>query len=274
MNNLYNFGRMKYIFFSDIDGTIYDHQQIILQSTIDDVMFAQKQGVEFVIATGNGYFNSIKKLAHKLNVRYLILSNGSQIFDVKKNTSIYENLISQSLAQTILDIAITFNLSIIWWNQGGVYLNTKAKTQVVKKVMEFIHQKNVKLTNKITQDIYKIEFIGEANVLDKVLKKMEKLPLNLIRMHPQQVEIVNENVSKGHAIQQFCQLFKINLKNVGAIGDSHNDLEMLSVVKHSYAMINGHPNTLKAARYQALHVLDNGVGQALHDFIDKILKKT
>ncbi len=261
---------MKYIFFSDIDGTIYDHEQKVLPSTINDVIFAKKHNVEFVFATGNGYFNSIKDLAKKMNVRYLILSNGAHIFDNHTKTTLYSCFIVKDLAQKVLDIGIKFNLSIMWWNENEVYISEQSKLKAIEKFKKFINHDYICLTNYVKNDILKIEFTGEKNAIDKTIKLLKELPLNIVRMDSTHLEIINQNVSKGTVVTKFCQLFNVSLQNVGAIGDSPNDLEMLSIVGHSYAMINGHPEVLKTAKYHAEHVLDNGVGQALNDFINKI----
>ena len=50
---------MKYIF-TDVDGTIYKEKPIILEQTRKDISYAQANGYEVILATGNPYFSKMK----------------------------------------------------------------------------------------------------------------------------------------------------------------------------------------------------------------------
>lgn len=261
---------MKYIFFSDIDGTIYNHTQKVQAQTLKDRFIAKQHHVEFVIATGNGYFNSIKKLANTMDIKYLILSNGSHIYDFSAQKTLYKNVINQNVAQELVDIVSKLNGSVVWWDETQLYFGPKTTNQVIQQINQFIHQDQIIITSQVLSPPLKMEILNSQAQNDSILKAIKHLPLKITRMHPFHVEIVNQNVDKAHGIKVFCQLFNIDKEKIAAVGDSFNDLEMLTHVKHSYAMGNGHLKVKQVARYQTSHVNQNGVGKALCDFINKI----
>lgn len=260
---------MKYLFFSDIDGTLYDRSQTVLMSTKKDIQYAQSQGVEFVIATGNGHFQSIKKLANELNVRYLILSNGAHIFDNLKQITIYKNYISKHIGQQILQAATSLNLQTMFWDEKFIYFSHNSTKQFINTMNQFMHENNDLIADQVKGDILKIQFLGEKKFVNQVIAKIKHLPINIVRMHDNFVEIINQDVSKGAAIKTFCNFFNVSLQQTASIGDSYNDLEMLQTTNFSYAMANGQNKILKTARFKTEHVLKNGVGKALHDFLTK-----
>lgn len=134
---------------------------------------------------------------------------------------------------------------------------------------QFIDQTNTNVVNKVDHDILKIQFFGSKNLIERIIEMIKHLPIKIIKMNDNFVEIINQNVSKGAAIKIFCDLLQISLKKTASIGDSFNDLEMLKTTPISYAMGNGHFEILKTARFKTDHVLKNGVGKALHDFLKK-----
>jgi hypothetical protein len=67
------------------------------------------------------------------------------------------------------------------------------------------------------------------------------------------LDITNADNSKGKAIKQICLKDNISLDEVAVIGDSHNDISMFEITKHSYAM-NEADDEVKR---KALNVVNN-----------------
>lgn len=101
---------MKYAIFSDVDGTLYDKSYTVHPDTFKDVKTAQDKGIEFIIATGNPYFENMNKLGNKFNSRYIITSNGAGIIDLKTNEYIFKQKITKEDCQKMLSKAVELNL--------------------------------------------------------------------------------------------------------------------------------------------------------------------
>ncbi len=78
--------------------------------------------------------------------------------------------------------------------------------------------------------------------------------------HPRFLEFVAPGVSKGGAVRWLSRHHHVPLSRTLAIGDQYNDLEMLAAVGHGAAMPSAPVEVLRAARYIAPSVADEGVG--------------
>lgn len=76
------------------------------------------------------------------------------------------------------------------------------------------------------------------------------------------LEISAPGVSKASALQDVCRDRGIALADVAAFGDMPNDLDMLTLVGHGYAMGNAHPDLLARFPVVPPHTA-GGVGQTL-----------
>ncbi len=65
------------------------------------------------------------------------------------------------------------------------------------------------------------------------------------------VDIMPQGVNKGAAVKYIQQKLGISKEQTMAFGDFHNDIEMLQMAEHSYAMDNGHDDIKKVARFIA-----------------------
>lgn len=80
-------------------------------------------------------------------------------------------------------------------------------------------------------------------------------------------EFVPHGYSKATGIQFILDHFGLPLENAYALGDSNNDLSMLTYVKHSIAMGNSFPVSLfDQVAYVTAKSSKNGIGQALKHF--------
>lgn len=79
------------------------------------------------------------------------------------------------------------------------------------------------------------------------------------------VDVMGVGVHKGLAVRELQRVLGITPAQTMAFGDDLNDLEMLGVAEHSYAMANAHPEVLRAARRVAPVNTDDGVLHTLRE---------
>lgn len=80
------------------------------------------------------------------------------------------------------------------------------------------------------------------------------------------VEIYNINVNKGCGLQSAIEYYNIDPKNVIAIGDGHNDIEMFNIASIKVAMANSHPELLPHANIITKSNKEKGVYLFLKDY--------
>ncbi|MDD4212660.1 MAG: HAD family hydrolase [Bacilli bacterium] len=82
-------------------------------------------------------------------------------------------------------------------------------------------------------------------------------------------EFYNPITSKAHALRFICNHYHIAHEFTIAIGDGHNDIEMIEFAKYGVAMGNAHPDLIKSAKYLTSTIQENGVYYFLNSFFNE-----
>ena len=82
-------------------------------------------------------------------------------------------------------------------------------------------------------------------------------------------EIYSPKTSKGAALKMVAEYYSIPQERIIAIGDGHNDIEMLEYAGIGVAMENSHPDLLKTAKHLTTTLDNNGVYQFLKNYFHK-----
>ena len=82
------------------------------------------------------------------------------------------------------------------------------------------------------------------------------------------VDMVAFGVSKGQALQIYCEAQGIKSDEVISFGDMLNDVEMLQFSGTSYAMANAVPEVKAVAKYTTLSNEDEGVASAIEALLE------
>jgi hydroxymethylpyrimidine pyrophosphatase-like HAD family hydrolase len=85
--------------------------------------------------------------------------------------------------------------------------------------------------------------------------------------HPRFLEFVARGVSKGKAVAWLAHRAGVPLGQVMAIGDAHNDLEMISDAGHGAAMASAPPEVRMAARYVTAAVEEDGAAALIEQLV-------
>ena len=79
-------------------------------------------------------------------------------------------------------------------------------------------------------------------------------------------ELYSPETSKANAIKTICDYYHISYENTIAIGDGHNDIEMLSFCHIGVAMKNSHPDLIKIATCVTDDVKHHGVAKFFKEY--------
>jgi hydroxymethylpyrimidine pyrophosphatase-like HAD family hydrolase len=112
---------------------------------------------------------------------------------------------------------------------------------------------------------------GELNADDmlaiarRVLGDSAEQPVEVVHSNSagQMLEISAPGVTKATALAWLAAELGVVASEVVAFGDMPNDVPMLAWAGSGYAMANGHPEALTAARFQAPPCAEDGVAQIL-----------
>ncbi|MDU6572853.1 MAG: cytidine deaminase [Gemella haemolysans] len=281
---------------SDMDGTLLNSNHKIPQNNIELIKFAQKNGIEFVVATGRAYYEALPALNDE-NIKCDVISfNGGIIYD--KNGNII-NITPMKLKDLYYTIEILKSLDISYqlYTKNTIY--TKSIETDITAYIDLIRAngeepneqhlrqeaKNRLALGHITevdnielylnqQDNPAIKVIGISNDLEKLKHATELLSgndnISVTSSGANNVEIMDKKATKGEALKIVADIHDINLKNAIAIGDNLNDQAMLDIVEYSIAMKNGNKELQKNAKFITEKTNSEG---GVADSVMKLLKE-
>ncbi|WP_029513130.1 Cof-type HAD-IIB family hydrolase [Mycoplasmopsis primatum] len=262
--------KIKRIIFSDVDGTIhtYPDKKSMPDTKVDILNAVNNDNVKFVLNTGNPLLPKLISMAKELNSEYIICANGAAIYDVKNEHYIYESKFEPKTVVKIFDIIKNANQTSCFFGKLGYHLvtNDQKSAEFLTEFFEFSNWEDEK--NQPKENIYKIEIYPDLKMKEWLVKQLksldDKIDLAVMEHH---IEITPQNINKGTGALWLCSYLEADPAYCMSIGDSNNDLSMLSVIGFSYAMDNGSYDVKKTAKYYTSDVLQNGLGEAIKDYI-------
>ena len=281
---------------SDMDGTLLNSNHKIPQNNIELIKFAQKNGIEFVVATGRAYYEALPSLNNE-NIKCDVISfNGGIIYDKNGNIINITPMKLKDLYYTI-EILKSLNISYQLYTKNTIYTNSietdiTAYIDLIRANGEEPNEQHLRQEAKnrlalghITEvdniELYlnqednpAIKVIGISNDLEKLKHATELLSgndnISVTSSGANNVEIMDKKATKGEALKIVADVHDINLKNAIAIGDNLNDQAMLDIVEYSIAMKNGNKELQKTAKFITEKTNSEG---GVSDSVMKLLKE-
>ena len=234
-----------------MDGTLLNSNNEISSRTKEALLEAKARGVHVVLATGR-MLKSALNYSNRLDLnRPIIASNGSIIVDENQNI-IYKNTLNEDQVRDITDIGKELELYYHFYTEEALY--SPFEEEEITKFYnhdsteeEWIHSyvfKDIEdILDRKDLEIYKFIFLDSDERRYKLNELEEKLNslnnLNITTSWKNNLEVMNEEVSKGNSLKFLCEKLGVNREEVIAIGDNNNDISMIEFAGLGVAMKNG-----------------------------------
>ena len=281
---------------SDMDGTLLNSDHKIPKENIELIKFAQKNGIQFVVATGRAYYEALPALNDESIKCDVISFNGGIIYD--KNGNII-NITPMKLKDLYYTIEILKSLEISYqlYTKNTIYTNSietdiTAYIDLIRANGEEPNEQHLRqearnrlalghITEVDNIELYlnqennpAIKVIGISNDLEKLKHATELLSgndnISVTSSGANNVEIMDKKATKGEALKIVADIHDINLRNAIAIGDNLNDQAMLDIVEYSIAMKNGNKDLQKTSKFITEKTNSEG---GVADSVMKLLKE-
>lgn len=278
----------------DMDGTLVNSQHQISETNVAAIKAAQSQGIEFIITTGRSYEDAAPQVeAVNLECNYLVM-NGSELRN-SKGEIIQSLYLEQKLVSEIVTELADLGLFIELYTTGGTFSPSDSevsKWAVATKINNFhpevsleegyaeaenhfLYQniRHISSLNDIFENDFEvgkiISFSPKKALLANLRKTLpQRFPVNVTGSFAINLEITNPLGDKGEALKRYAQKQGIDLQEIMTIGDSYNDLGMLSSeFGYPVAMGNAIPEVKAQAKYLTESNNADGVGKAINRFI-------
>ena len=220
---------------TDFDDTLLKDDKTISNYTKDTLLELKEKGYYIVGATSRNLLAS--KSFFDINMfNYLILNNGSNIYDVKKSKCIYSNLFDKNIIIELYNSYKNICKNMIFSSLNHYY--------VLKNIEDKIYNK--KITNEtLTKDFVKLNIFFDSNYdleseLLKIKNKYKMLNSFIMKSNSNGnwITIIPNSINKLTSIKWLINDLNINTNEVIYFGDSTNDIQAIKELGLGVAMKN------------------------------------
>ncbi|WP_339060426.1 Cof-type HAD-IIB family hydrolase [Tepidibacillus marianensis] len=267
----------------DIDGTLFSSEHYILPLTKKIIKNAINDGLHVTLATGRS-FSFAKKIANDLSIKVPIVTHDGALIGNSIKNSLYTERLSNEVVQEIVEILLEYQLKIELQNDPQSILNFKFPwMNFIKmspyaykyKMVEFMISKYIsseKLLGYIQSSKVapnKISIVGQSEKKIKLVKQVLATRFqDHIRMTSSGIgiEILPKKISKAHGLKVLSESLGILPEEIIAIGDNHNDLEMIRFAGLGVAMANAPLEVREQANFVTHSNDENGIAYVIQKF--------
>ncbi len=239
---------------TDIDGTLLNPQFKISPDDLAALRRARASGIEIVLVTGRRHTFALpiaKQLGFDL---WLISSNGAVTRSLAGET-FHRDLMPRETCRELCSAMQDFRghtvLTFDKETKGAIViehleaLNSSIR-RWLEKNMEYI-EFVVPIERSLVDDPVQAMFCGSMARMAEALRALEASSMGnritvLRTEYPERdlsmIDVLNTGCSKGHALSRWAAHRGYHREQVMAIGDNHNDVEMLEFAGHPVIMGN------------------------------------
>jgi Cof subfamily protein (haloacid dehalogenase superfamily) len=267
----------------DVDGTLLDSRGSIPEANRDAIHRAIERGVKVVIATGRSYHFCLQAIGGLPDDITLILHNGA-IATERGGTRLFRRLLPVAAARDVLEATVA------WRSEATAVFDRPLEGQLVYDRMDWTHpnrwrfkqrnqaiiQEVARLEDSLTEDPIQIAFNGGVAEMraiaallgaHRVAPQLEVALTEYPRRNFSMVDVCASGTTKGSSLAAVAALFDIPQASVMAVGDNHNDRDMLEWAGTGVVMGNAEPELHAAGFHRTATNDDAGLAQAIARFV-------
>lgn len=256
---------MKYkIVFLDVDGTIFSHRsKSIPSSCIKAIKKAKQNGVIICLATGRNTFLSAQTgLFNQIDFDYFNVCNGTLVHDKNFNL-IHSHPIDKKCVENLIEVTNKYNLNLTFVTINDVFrLNDNIK--LIEEGYGRISISPPLKKQYQSQNCYMINLFWdkfEKERIDFLFKEASKYAF-YSSFNDYGIDVIPLNYNKSIGIEHLINYLGIKKEEVIAIGDGHNDAEMIKYAGLGIAMGNAIQKCKDVADYVTTDIDDDGIYNA------------
>ena len=239
---------------TDIDGTLLNPQFQISEGDLEALRRAHAAGIEIVLVTGRRHSFALP-IARQLGFElWLITSNGAVTRSLSGET-FHRDLMPADTCRRLCGAMQRFRgntvLTFDKETKGAIVLERLDELGLsirrwLEKNMEYI-EFVVPIEDALVTDPVQAMFCGSMDRMKPALRALEAAGMDgqitvLRTEYPARdlsmIDVLHAGCSKGHALERWAAYRGYHRDEVMAVGDNHNDIEMLEFAGHPVIMGN------------------------------------
>jgi Cof subfamily protein (haloacid dehalogenase superfamily) len=266
----------------DIDGTLLDSEWKLPEANRAAIAEATRRGIEVALVTGRRY-DFAMPIARKLDAPLTMIVNNGALVRTHDGATHLRHLLPRGTAERVLQ------LTLPWREGAGVVFDRPRENQIVLEVIEtddpirsayyarnreFLSQA-IPLESCLIEDPIQVMLSGkmkpmrDAEAALRAATFLEDFGLAVTAYESRDfamIDVIHPDCSKGSSLAEWAAVRGFAREEVMAIGDNHNDLEMLSFAGIPIVMGNGVPELKNFGWHETGTNDQNGVALAIERF--------
>lgn len=257
---------------ADMDGTLLDQYGQLDPQMFELIDQLEQQGIRFCAASGRQYFSLKDTFAPVADKVVFVAENGTLVMHQGKE--LYSCTMPKDDIVAIINCVRTIpGATIVLCGKRSAYIETQ-DPQALDELQKYYHQcQYVPNVLEVEDDFIKVavcHFGGTEQLVYPSVSHHFGHSHQVVVSASIWLDVMNANASKGAAIEHLQQHFEFEAQHTMSFGDYLNDLEMLAVSEHSYAMANAHERVKRVARFEAPSNRDAGVQRVIGQLLTEM----
>jgi Cof subfamily protein (haloacid dehalogenase superfamily) len=239
---------------TDIDGTLLNPQFQIAESDLAALRRAHAAGIEIVLVTGRRHMFALP-IAQQLGFDLWLISSNGAVTRSLAGETFHRDLMPLALCRELCGAMQDFRgntvLTFDKETRGAIVLEhlnelSASIRRWLEKNMQYI-EFVVPIENSLVTDPVQTMFCGSMARMAVALQTLQATGMGnrmtvLRTEYPERdlsmIDVLNAGCSKGHALSRWAAHRGFRPEQVMAIGDNHNDVEMLEFAGYPVIMGN------------------------------------
>ena len=263
---------------SDLDETLIVNHRVPAMNQ-NAIKKAQDKGVKFVPASGRAYDTMVDVLkdigTYDKEDEYCICFNGGMIAENKNRRILFYQGISFETCKILFECAKNYDVCVMVFTLDCCYLFNADPLEVQRKIDQKASFQVVEEFNMdFLADAKIVKILFERRNMDYLLKIRDDLAditkdvVDVSFSSYRYMEFMGIGVNKGNALKWLADYLKIDVREVIAIGDNYNDLEMLECAGLGACVSSSYQIVKDVCDYVCVNDYDQG---AVKEVIDKFV---
>jgi len=266
----------------DIDGTLLDSRWQLSEANRAAVAEAARRGIEVALVTGRRY-DFAMPIAQQFDCPLTMIVNNGALIRTADGETHLRHLLTQDVARSVLEATKP-------WREGAaVIFDRPVANQIMLESLReddsiryAYYKRNLAnigilspLENSVTEAPIQVMFSGtvaEMRAIEAILRNADfaagyRLAVTLYESRDfAMIDVLPADCTKGRSLAEWAMRQGLQRDEILAVGDNHNDLEMLQVAGIPVVMANGVPELKVHGWHETLSNDESGVAAAIERF--------
>ncbi|SEN51631.1 HAD family hydrolase [Lihuaxuella thermophila] len=249
------------LFVSDLDNTLFNDEKQISEDDRRAIRALMDAGIHICLASGRMDKELVSVMEQLGGSFHRISQNGAFVY-TREGERLLAASFEGNLARHLYEAAAPFGLvGFISMEDRMLVPSVTEDVRRIESRMMFPVEEHPGVLEEIGTTIQpsKICFIGDIG-------KIRQLETRVHQQFPGRVDtfisdrdcidLMPPNISKGAGLKRLLDKLDLKPHETACIGDSYNDISMLQLTPHSFAMFHADPEVQKEARHTAKSVAE------------------